>query len=225
MSLELERNEIVGLIGPNGAGKTTLLNVLSGFQRPDRGRVRCCGRDVTRARPQALVRAGVSRTYQGARVFPGLSILENVRVGALGVGMSPRQAAREAWRLLDLFGLADRADEPASGLPHGDERLLGIARALAGSPAFLLLDEPAAGMNAGEGERLVARIRRIRDECGCGVLIVEHDMQLIMSLSERIHVLDYGKTLCEGSPGKVRSDPEVIRAYFGDEDLAGHVAG
>jgi ABC-type branched-subunit amino acid transport system ATPase component len=222
VSLCLERGEIVGLIGPNGAGKTTLLNVLSGFQRPRPGKVLCGGRDVTRAGPARLARLGVARTFQGARVFPALSVLENVRLGALGICISPRRAHGEAWRLLKLFELQDRADQLAGSLPHGDERVLGIARALASQPDFLLLDEPAAGMNAQEGEELVSRIVRIRDATGCGVLMVEHDMQLIMSLSERIHVLDYGKTLSEGDPAQVRNDPEVVRAYFGDELVAGN---
>jgi branched-chain amino acid transport system ATP-binding protein len=224
VSLRVERGELVGLIGPNGAGKTTLLNVLSGFQRPRPGRVLCGGRDVTRAGPARLARLGVARTFQGARVFAGLSVLENVRLGALGVGSSPRRARLEAWRLLKLFGLEGRADHLAGGLPHGDERVLGIARALASGPDFLLLDEPAAGMNVQEGEELVARIARIRDEAGCAVMLVEHDMQLIMSLSERIHVLDYGKTLSEGTPAHVRNDPEVVRAYFGDELVPDHAA-
>jgi branched-chain amino acid transport system ATP-binding protein len=200
VSLRLERGEILGLIGPNGAGKTTLLNVLSGFQRPHAGSVSCRNRDVTRARPGRLVREWGGRTRQGA-------------------------ATATAWRLLELFGLTDRADDMAGGLPHGEERLLGIARALASSPDFLLLDEPGAGMNWQEGEQLVARIQQIRSELGCAVLIVEHDMQLIMSLSERIHVLDYGRTLSEGTPAEVRSDPEVVRAYFGTDKFASHARG
>ncbi|ADB52794.1 ABC transporter ATP-binding protein [Conexibacter woesei] len=225
VSLCLQRGEIVGLIGPNGAGKTTLMNVFSGFQRPRSGRVLLRGGDVTRIGPARLARQGVARTFQGARVFPRLTVLENVTVGALGVGVGPRAARREAWRLLDLFGLAERADQLAGGLPHGGERLLGIARALASRPDFLLLDEPAAGMNASEGEELVRRIVQIRDQTGCGVLVVEHDMHLIMALSERIHVLDYGKTLAEGDRDVVRADPAVIRAYFGDEEVPDRAAG
>jgi branched-chain amino acid transport system ATP-binding protein len=215
VTLEVRRGEILGLIGPNGAGKTTLLNVLSGFQRPTEGRVLCGERDVTSLGPSGLARLGVARTFQGVRVFPGLSVFENVELGALGHGIRRRAARVEATRLLDVFGLSARRDQPAGALPYGEERLLGIARALAASPDFLLLDEPAAGMNAGEGEELVARILGVREAVGCGVLLVEHDMRVIMRLSERIHVLDYGRTLSVGSAQDVRSDPTVVEAYFG----------
>jgi branched-chain amino acid transport system ATP-binding protein len=225
VSLRIEHGEILGLIGPNGAGKTTLLNVLSGFVRPHAGAVTCGDRDVTRAGPARLTRMGIARTFQGARLFPWLSVLENVSVAALGVGCSPRTAREEAWRLLDLFDLSDRADEPADGLPAGLERLLSIARALACSPDFLLLDEPGAGMNSQEDGQLAESIGRIRTERGCGVLMVEHNMQLIMSLSERIQVLDYGKTLAEGDAASVRADPEVIRAYFGDSEKVRDAGG
>ena len=225
VTLRLERNETLGLIGPNGAGKTTLLNVLSGFQKPSTGRVVCGGRAVTRVGPARLARLGVGRTFQGSRLYPKLSVLENVSLGALGVGASPRAAREKAWTLLDLFDLSDRADDRADELPQGLERVLGIARALASGPTFLLLDEPGAGMNADEGAELIERIVRIKSEHGCGVLIVEHDMHLIMALSDRIHVLDYGKTLSEGTPDQVRNDPEVVRAYFGDMEMPADARG
>jgi branched-chain amino acid transport system ATP-binding protein len=215
VSLRLARGEILGLIGPNGAGKTTLLNVLSGFQRPSSGTVTCGGRPLTAKPPAMFARSGVSRTFQNVRVFPALTVLENVELGALGQGVGRREARKRAWTLLETFGLTPQAQLPALSLPYGQERMLGIARALAQVPAFLLLDEPAAGLNSAESAELVARISNVQKEHGCGVLVVEHDMHLIMALSERIHVLDYGRTIAEGSPTEVRSDPTVIAAYFG----------
>jgi branched-chain amino acid transport system ATP-binding protein len=225
VSLRLARGEILGLIGPNGAGKTTLLNVLSGFQRPSRGTVLCGKRPLTGRAPAWFARNGVARTFQNVRVFPALSVFENAELGALGLGVRRREARRRAASLLERFGLADVAERPASGLPYGQERMLGIARALATEPPFLLLDEPAAGLNATESAELVQRIAEVRDTFGCGVLVVEHDMHLIMALSERIQVLDYGETLAEGSPAAVRTDPAVIAAYFGSAQATGDHAG
>jgi branched-chain amino acid transport system ATP-binding protein len=215
VSVRLARGEIVGLIGPNGAGKTTLLNVLSGFQRPTTGDVICAARRLTGRSASEFARCGVSRTFQNVRVFPALTVFENVELGALGVGVRRSVARRRAYELLELFGLGGVAGTPASALPYGQERLVGLARALASDPPFLLHDEPAAGLNSAESRELVARIAEIRDTRGCGVLVVEHDMHLIMALSERIHVLDYGQTLAEGTAAAVRNSPAVIAAYFG----------
>lgn len=215
VSLELRQGEIVGLIGPNGAGKTTLLNVFSGYQRLTSGSVRCGSDDVTREPPNLIARRGVARTFQNVRTFPRLTVRENIELGSLGHGSGAKVAAARAKDLLADFDLGACADLQAGALPYGAERVLGIARAIAAEPTFLLLDEPAAGMDETEGDQLIDRIRGSRDRYEFGVLLVEHDMQLIMSLSERIHVLDYGKTLGEGPPSVVRRDPKVIEAYFG----------
>jgi ABC-type branched-subunit amino acid transport system ATPase component len=216
VDMALRPNEIVGLIGPNGAGKTTLVNVLSGFQCPSSGEVTVAGHRVCKWRPQTLVKHGVARTFQGGRTFRGLTVQENVETAALGVGVSARVARRTARELLDLFGLGDRAQELAAGLPYGDERRLGIARALATSPQFLLLDEPAAGMNEGETDDLVRTLKDLRSSAGYGMLIIEHDMRLISELPERIYVLVEGSVLAEGPTREVMRDAAVVCAYLGE---------
>jgi branched-chain amino acid transport system ATP-binding protein len=215
VDFELRRGELLGLIGPNGAGKTTLVNVLSGYQRPTEGAVTLAGEDVTAAKPHQLARRGVVRTFQSVRLFGGLSVQENVELGCLGIGVKRSEAFAEATGLLELMGLSDRATQLASALPHGDVRRLGLARALAGRPRFLLLDEPAAGLDQLESQEFLDMIRRARAARQCGVLVIEHDMSVIMGLSERIHVLDHGKTLVVGTPDEVVSNPLVLEAYLG----------
>jgi branched-chain amino acid transport system ATP-binding protein len=215
VSLELRPEEVVGLIGPNGAGKSTLVNILSGFDRPTRGRVLLEERDVTRWPAHRRGRHGLARTFQHSHAFRGLTVRENIEVSALGVGASGRTAARRAGELLGLLGLAQYADRPASELAHGDERRLGVARALAMEPRFVLMDEPAAGLPEAEVPSFAAAVNTVRAR-GAGVLLVDHNVALVLEVSERIHVLDQGSTLAEGSPEEIRADLGVAAAYLGE---------
>jgi branched-chain amino acid transport system ATP-binding protein len=215
VDLGLAQGEILGLIGPNGAGKTTFVNVITGFQRPTHGTVTLGGRDITRLPPDARVRLGIARTFQGGRLFRHMTTLENVQLGAVGRGEPLKRAAGVARELLDRLGVAHLANEPAHILPHGEERLVGIARALATQPRFLLLDEPAAGLNDTESGKLADTLRVIRDELQLGVLLIEHDVQLVLTLCDRVQVLDEGKTLAVGPPDQIRADERVITAYLG----------
>jgi branched-chain amino acid transport system ATP-binding protein len=219
VSIELKRGEILGLIGPNGAGKTTLVNVLSGFQRPLAGAIVVGERDCTRLRRHDFPRAGVVRTFQAVRLFRGLTVSENVEIGYVGQGLGRAQARRRAADTLRELRLDDKAHRLASGLSYGEERRVGLARALAINPRFLLLDEPAAGLAAAEAEELRALIVDIRSKYGCGVLVIEHNMALVMNLCERIHVLDGGKTIAAGTPAEIRADGGVRRAYLGPDAL------
>jgi branched-chain amino acid transport system ATP-binding protein len=207
----------MGLIGPNGAGKTTCMNALSGFVPLNAGMVALAGVDVTGWSPQRLVARGLVRTFQDVATFPGLTVFENVELGALGAGMSRRRARARARELLKSMGLSRLSRLPASALPHGDERRVGIARAVAVGPKFLLLDEPAAGLDDVESLALTDTIAQIRETIGCGVLLVEHDMRIIFRVCERIQVLDYGKSIAVGSPEEIRTDPAVITAYLGEK--------
>jgi branched-chain amino acid transport system ATP-binding protein len=215
VSLELRQGEVVGLIGPNGAGKSTLVNVLSGFDRPTVGHVLLEGRDVTRWPAYRRGRRGLARTFQHSHAFRGLSVRENVEVSALGVGASQREAARRARELLALLGLDEYANRAAGSLAHGDERRLGVARALATEPRFMLMDEPAAGLPEAEIPQFATAVSMIRDR-GAGVLLVDHNVALVLEVCERIHVLDQGKTLAEGTPQEIRAHLGVAAAYLGE---------
>ncbi len=219
VSLELRQSEVVGLIGPNGAGKSTLVNVLSGFDRPSSGRVMLEERDVTRWSAHRRGRHGLSRTFQHSHAFRGLSVRENVEVSALGVGASGRTATRRANELLGLLGLTEYADRPASDLSHGDERRLGVARALATEPRYVLMDEPAAGLPEAEVPRFATAVITVRER-GAGVLLVDHNVALVLEVCERIHVLDQGATLAEGTPDEIRADLGVAAAYLGESAAA-----
>jgi branched-chain amino acid transport system ATP-binding protein len=215
VNLQLERHVVVGLIGPNGAGKTTLVNVLTGFDTPTGGSVELEGRDVTGWAPYRLGRTGLARTFQHGHLFRALTVRENVEVAALGVGARGGDARSTAGELLALVGLSDRADEPAAVLPHGDERKLGVARALATKPRFVLMDEPAAGLHEAEIPDFAAVVLAVRDQFDAGVLLIDHNVPLIMEVCDRIQVLDQGRTLAEGTPTEIRANVEVATAYLG----------
>ena len=218
VTLELHRHEVVGLIGPNGAGKTTLVNVVTGFDSPTEGKVELAGEAITSWAPHRRARAGLARTYQHGRLFSGLSARENVEVAALGVGASPREARRRADELLALLGLEHRARSPAAVLPHGEERKLGVARALATEPRFVLMDEPAAGLSEAEVPDFAEVVRTVRDDHEAGVLLIDHNVGLILEVCDRIQVLDQGRTLAEGTPAEIRRNIDVTAAYLGSAD-------
>ncbi len=217
VDLTLEQGQIMGLIGPNGAGKTTFMNAVSSFVQLTAGRVLLGDLDVTRWPPERLAKHGLVRTFQDVATFPALSVFENVELGALGSGLSRRAARQRAEDLLNRLRLRHLAHLPASALPHGEERRVGIARAVACAPRFLLLDEPAAGLDDVESLQLAENIAEIRTELECGVLLVEHDMRIIFRVCERIQVLDYGKSIAVGAPAEIRENKRVIAAYLGQK--------
>lgn len=217
VSIAFDQGEILGLIGPNGAGKTTMVNVLSGFQKPASGTVTLFGNDVGGQPADWFSRNGVVRTFQAVRLFRGMTVAENVEVGLAALGIGRTEARRRAAELLDRIGIAGRANQLCGTLNYGDERRVGIARALALSPKFLLLDEPAAGMNIAEAEALGLLIRRIRDEFRCGILVIEHNMRLVMNTCERLHVMSSGRTIATGTPEEVAGNREFKAAYLGSE--------
>jgi branched-chain amino acid transport system ATP-binding protein len=215
VSLSIADGEFLSLVGPNGAGKTTLVNLVTGFDFPDSGTVELEGEEITSWPPYRRSRAGLARTFQQGHSFRGLSVRENVEVSALGVGARAGEARRRSGELLELLGLAERAKQRAALLPHGEEHLLGVARALASEPRFLLMDEPAAGLHEGEVAEFAAVVRRLCAERKTGVLLIDHNVGLIMDVCDRIHVLDQGKTLAEGTPAEVRRNVDVEVAYLG----------
>ena len=225
VSLRLREGDVIGLIGPNGSGKTTFLNCLSGVFPPSTGRIALDGRPIPR-RGHAVARRGVVRTFQNIRLFGWLTALQNVEVGALGAGRARRgRSHRHALQTLAKLGIERLADRYADTLSYGDQRRLEIARALAAQPRFLLLDEPAAGMNEGESTELGAAVQAIRKERGCGVLVVEHDLRLIMRICDHVVVLNEGEVIASGSPAEVRTDPAVVAAYIGTDDTGNATNG
>jgi branched-chain amino acid transport system ATP-binding protein len=228
----IEKGELIGLIGPNGAGKTTAFNLLTGVYEPTTGEIEFDGKSIIGLKPYQITQQGLARTFQNIRLFSELSVLDNVKIAyhfhikygimeaVFRMGRFHKEEAeieKKAIELLEIFQLADKKDEIAKNLPYGDQRRLEIARALAAQPKLLLLDEPAAGMNPQETQQLMKMIQWIKKEFDLTILLIEHDMNLVMNVCERIYVLEYGSIIAQGKPEEIKNNPRVIEAYLGEE--------
>lgn len=231
LTMQIEEGGLVGLIGPNGAGKTTVFNMLTGVYLPTEGGIRLDGKNLIGKKPADICKMGVARTFQNIRLFPKLSVLDNVKAGLHnqvtyslaesmlhlgGYSKKEKDMDQRALEILSVFGLDSSANDLASNLPYGKQRKLEISRALATSPKLLLLDEPAAGMNPNETGELMETISLVRKKYGVTILLIEHDMKLVQGICEYLYVLNFGKLLAEGTPAQVLNDPAVIKAYLGD---------
>ncbi|GDX31770.1 ABC transporter ATP-binding protein [Actinomycetes bacterium] len=219
VTLTVLRGEIVGLLGPNGAGKTTLLNIMAGYETQNLGTVSLDGSCIDGLAPEARTKAGLARTFQSGRLFPELSVTENVVLGAIGSGASIKLANRRALDALEMLGLTAVMAQPAAGLSHGLSRLVGLARALTANPKYLIMDEPAAGLNNHETPALLAALEIIQRELGCGMLLIEHNVGLVADACSRVFVLASGELLFEGPPEEALQDEGVLSAYLGDATM------
>jgi len=231
-SMDIGEHDLYGLIGPNGAGKTTIFNMLTGVYAPTLGKIELSGEDITGIKPYNITQKSIARTFQNIRLFKNLTVIDNVKISfnykskyslfdsilkLPSYNKGEAEIEKEAMKILKVFKLEDKADEFAKNLPYGEQRRLEIARALATKPKLLLLDEPAAGMNPQETNELMHLIKWIRDEFKIAILLIEHDMKLVMGICEKIVVVDYGKIIAVGTPAEIKNNPQVIKAYLGEE--------